>query len=567
MGGGWSGGSLLAGGPAGKQGRDGPERDAGGRLGAYLSRMPTFLAMSTFQPLSWFTADLLALVFAGMAVLHLFPQRREHGATYLLALMGAVAAWALLDFWMLSTDTPGRGTMVARLIYIPQVVLTLGWLGFALAYTGQEEKLRSWPSVLVFALGGCTILLAVAGDPGGWLVAGGMMEAGNGGFGFHPLFGSWKPVHQGWSWGTVVFATGVLGLHVAQSPRHVNRLTVVLGAPLLAAASHGLSGGGWGIPAWVNLQPLGISLAGSALVWGLLRFGEETVVPVARNIVVEEMEDAVVVLDRKGRMVDVNRSARERLDLRLLGLVPVALGATWSSVKQRLGVPGMPVSERLELPVAGGALHTFEMSVTLLGPQGGQDRTVLVLRDITRQVEMERELNRAKATLEQLANTDELTGLANRRHLMQKLAVEVDRAHRYHRPLSLIVLDLDHFKRVNDTYGHAVGDDVLRSAAQAMTRISRDLDLPGRMGGEEFAVILPETDGEGARTVADRMRLEIGRSLHEPEGEEPFRVTASLGVATLLPGSELEGEELLQAADEALYRAKEMGRNRVALSA
>ena len=100
-----------------------------------------------------------------------------------------------------------------------------------------------------------------------------------------------------------------------------------------------------------------------------------------------------------------------------------------------------------------------------------------------------------------------------------------------------------------------------------MERISRDLDVPGRMGGEEFAVLLPETDTEGARVVADRLRLEIAQCLHEPEDAEAFRVTASLGVATLEPGSELTVEELMQSADEALYQAKHLGRNRVALSA
>ena len=227
----------------------------------------------------------------------------------------------------------------------------------------------------------------------------------------------------------------------------------------------------------------------------------------------------------------------------------------------------MTVSERVELPVVGGEMHTFEMSVTLLGPQGGRDRQVLVLRDITRQVEMERELSEAKDSLEKVANTDELTELANRRSLLQQLKAEVDRAHRYQRPLSLVLLDLDHFKRVNDTYGHAVGDDVLRATARAMEHVCRDLDLPGRMGGEEFAVLLPETDPEGAQIVADRLRIEIARCLHEPGGDASFRVTASLGVATLVPGSDRDIEDLMQAADEALYRAKELGRNRVAISA
>jgi len=310
----------------------------------------------------------------------------------------------------------------------------------------------------------------------------------------------------------------------------------------------------------------GMALAGAALGFGLLRVGERAVAPVARNVVVEEMEDAVVVLDRRGRIVDVNRSARDRLGLRLLGPVPVKLGAAWSSVRRQLGEPGVPMSERVDLPVSGGSVSTFEVSVTLLGPQGGRDRTVLVLRDITRQVTMENDLRAATAALAVLANTDDLTGLANRRRLVERLKEEVERSRRYGRPLSLILLDLDHFKGVNDACGHAAGDEVLRVTARAMESVCRDLDVPGRMGGEEFAVILPETDAAGARTLADRLRLEIARCLHSPEGHEPFQVTASLGVATLDPESDRGVEALMQAADEAMYRAKDQGRNRVAMA-
>ncbi|HSG46707.1 MAG TPA: diguanylate cyclase [Longimicrobiales bacterium] len=515
---------------------------------------------------SWFAVDLIALALGVMTLAHLFRQRQEPGARPLAWMVAAVAVWACLDVMMTGTGDPELAAALARIIYLPQVVLALGWLLFALEYTGQEDYRRDWAFILVCAVGAATVLLAAAGDTGGWLVSGGTFHGAGGRYGFIPDFGAWRPVHQGWSWGTVIFSTGVLALHVAQSPRHVNRLVFVLGGPLVAAASYGISGPLWRIPEWVGLQPLGLALAGAALGFGLLRVGERAVAPVARNVVVEEMEDAVVVLDRRGRIVDVNRSARDRLGLRLLGPVPVELGAAWTTVREQLGTPGMPVSERVDLAAEGGATATFEVSVTLLGPQGGRDRTVLVLRDITRQVTMEKELRTATMALHLLASTDDLTGLANRRHLVDRLKEEADRTRRYGRPFSLILLDLDHFKRVNDSYGHAVGDEVLRVTARAMESVCRDLDLPGRMGGEEFAVILPETDAPGARIVADRLRLEIARCLHRPEGHEPFQVTASFGVATLDPNSEGEVEALLQAADEAMYRAKDQGRNRVAMA-
>jgi diguanylate cyclase (GGDEF)-like protein len=177
---------------------------------------------------------------------------------------------------------------------------------------------------------------------------------------------------------------------------------------------------------------------------------------------------------------------------------------------------------------------------------------------------MRQELERAYAEVERLAQTDSLTGLANRRHFMEALEQEVDRSERYGRPLSLVALDLDHFKTVNDSHGHAAGDAVLSEAARALRAVCRDVDIPARMGGEEFALLLPETDTAGARTVAERAREHIAGTAHRSPAGESFRVTASLGVATLRPGA--SGEALLQAADEALYRAKDAGRNQVALA-
>jgi two-component system cell cycle response regulator len=142
------------------------------------------------------------------------------------------------------------------------------------------------------------------------------------------------------------------------------------------------------------------------------------------------------------------------------------------------------------------------------------------------------------------------------------LEAEIDRAQRYDRPLSLLLVDLDHFKDVNDTHGHAGGDEVLRAVADVLAAVCRDVDLAARIGGEEFAILLPETDARGAEHVAERARGRIAESHHRAPSGAGFRITASAGVASL--GREVTSAEgLLQAADDALYRAKGEGRNRV----
>jgi diguanylate cyclase (GGDEF)-like protein len=165
-------------------------------------------------------------------------------------------------------------------------------------------------------------------------------------------------------------------------------------------------------------------------------------------------------------------------------------------------------------------------------------------------------------TVERQAVTDELTGLFNRRRFQEAMATEVERSKRFGQPVGLVLLDLDDFKTVNDTYGHQQGDLVLREVARVLRETSREIDEPARYGGEELAVVLPGTDLEGAYNLAERVRAGIeGLVLPLLDGDGSLRVTASFGVATL-PGSADDMRGLVAAADEALYRAKRAGKNR-----
>lgn len=160
------------------------------------------------------------------------------------------------------------------------------------------------------------------------------------------------------------------------------------------------------------------------------------------------------------------------------------------------------------------------------------------------------------------AVTDELTGLFNHRRFQEALAGETERAKRFGQPMSLVMIDIDNFKRVNDAYGHQIGDRVLAEVARVLRDSSREIDAPARYGGEELAVVLPQTDLEGAYRLAERVRHGIEAiAVPLPDGDEPLRVTASLGVASL-PQTAEEPRALLAAADSALYEAKRTGKNK-----
>lgn len=201
-----------------------------------------------------------------------------------------------------------------------------------------------------------------------------------------------------------------------------------------------------------------------------------------------------------------------------------------------------------------GELVWIDLSGALL-----QDRlndSLWLLHDIT-------ELKKLEADLAEQARNDYLTGLPNRRFFIERAAVELYRANRHRQPLSVMMLDIDYFKKVNDTYGHQAGDEVLKSLAHIILATCRQFDIVGRLGGEEFAVLMPATSLEQAVEVAERIRLAVEHhAVALPQGGLPIKFTVSIGVSRLM----LETDNIdliLHSADDALYSAKNSGRNKV----
>ena len=166
---------------------------------------------------------------------------------------------------------------------------------------------------------------------------------------------------------------------------------------------------------------------------------------------------------------------------------------------------------------------------------------------------------RFHAEIERLAITDGLTGIFNHRHLQERLSQEFSRLERFTEPLSILILDIDHFKEINDTYGHPVGDSVLKGVVDVIKKTIRNIDIPARYGGEEFAVILLGTGAHGALNIAERLRKAVMNRTFSAVNQT-FKVTVSIGISTC-PNDGKRKEEIIEKADKALYHAKNSGRN------
>jgi diguanylate cyclase (GGDEF)-like protein len=201
----------------------------------------------------------------------------------------------------------------------------------------------------------------------------------------------------------------------------------------------------------------------------------------------------------------------------------------------------------------------------LFDSEGNTSEVLISVFDISDWISYQNELLRTQTELQRLSQTDDLTQIPNRRSIMDRLTEEIQLHKRKKRPLSLALLDIDHFKKINDSFGHHTGDMILREMAQMVSGRLRDYDAMGRYGGEEFVIVLPETSGAQAFLVADRLRQAIAEYAFVVN-EQTYRITVSFGIAGKGEEENPSLEELFKEADRCLYLAKASGRNRTEIA-
>ncbi len=283
--------------------------------------------------------------------------------------------------------------------------------------------------------------------------------------------------------------------------------------------------------------------------------------------IVENVGDLVAVLDTEGRRVYNSPSYRPLFNERDIRRGSNSFAEIHPEDRERIRAifrrtvdTGIGECAEFRFVLKDGSIRFMESDGRAIRDADGRvSKVVVVSRDITEQ-------KRLEAELREMAATDMLTGLPNRRHFLAQLEQECARVHRDgEHSASVLMIDIDHFKNVNDSRGHVAGDQVLRHLAAAMRQELRRVDSLGRLGGEEFAIILPGAELADAGLFADRLRRKVAESAATHEGRE-LPVTISIGVSEIRP-ADAGAEDVLGRADRALYRAKESGRNRVIVEA
>ena len=500
-------------------------------------------------------------------------RQASEAALPLAALLAGLALWS--GAYAVSWSVTARGAELAFLdaTYVGVGIVPAAFLIFCLRLRGSTWPAR--PARLGWlAVGPVLGLLAAAINPahlfyphvGAVTIAGRAVLAWTRG----PLF--WVNAAYAYLLLAVSYWALARGISSREAVRRRQRTSALAAATIPLLANVATETGLVRISS-LDVTPVAFTATAAIFAWSIFHQRLLDVVPVARHILVETMADGVVVIDHRGRIADLNPAAARLVRTiwpeagsDLLGFRAVELWSEWPAIAE--SVDGLVT--RHVGPAVGG--KDLEIQVTHLAvPDQVHDGALLVIRDVTERNSVQRQLVAANTALrikvdeiEQLrirlaeeAIRDPLTGLHNRRHFDEVLGAILARAERDGSLVSLVLLDVDHFKDLNDRWGHAAGDRVLQHAGAVLRRSTRAGDVACRWGGEEFVLILP---GATTAQAMERAAEWIGVSTAPSDGD-PIAYTLSAGVSTF-PADGTTADALFGNADRALYAAKRSGRAR-----
>jgi len=446
---------------------------------------------------------------------------------------------------------------IAPFAYLGIAAAPVFWFSFCLTYSLGTENAPRPLMAAVSILPLITILLAFTNDYHGFIWQSAHPTLVGDYHGTAYTYGIWFKFNTAYSLALILIGTSIIAFTLSQTESHRRPLFAVIAAPSVIIALNAVYLSPNNPLPGFDLTTTAFAIATLILNHWVLGHGMLTTTKIIRQRVLEQLREGIVVVNSNGLIIDANPQAMEILDLDQ----DVTFNQPFKSLVDNLSLVELVTSHRSNTHV-GIKDRSYEVTVTKFEPDEEASDAVLVFRDVTARRKAEHELQRATSELRRAAHTDALTGLFNRRIFMERLEEEAERVSRHGSALSVLLFDLDHFKKVNDTYGHDIGDKVLRGVAMVAEDIKRITDVVARTGGEEFALVLPETDHEGAQKLANRLRQAIEKMEVTSNTGQCIKVTASIGVATVSKiGKNVD--VFLRDADLALYRAKNAGRNRI----
>lgn len=506
--------------------------------------------------------NLLPPLFSGFISLglayHIWQRRTMIGAGKFAIIMMGTAIWSFAHTLKIAAASTTFMVIFDNIAYLGMDIVAIGIVTFALAFTQNRASLN-WQFWALLCIEPIANLVMIWSDPLHGLFRNNLESLSNGVFKlilYEP--GVWGVVVLAYFYAVVLFSLLILVQFYLQSNQLNRNQTgiIILGIsfPYLVGIFSML--GFFNVPDR-DIFPLTFSFSNILLAWGMLRFRIFDIVPVSRESILESMHEGMIFLDQNERILDVNPAALDIIGLEEKDLLGRSIKRFINTTDQSLvGKEEKILVESQIKNEKTGAVNTYNVQLSpLLDKKGKLYGRMIFLQDITRRKILEAELHH-------MATTDPLTGLLNRRQFEALAKRELIRSERSKTPFSILMLDIDDFKKINDTYGHAAGDTVLKKFTQRCADHLRGSDLFARYGGEEFVILLPDTDKNKAEQVAARIRDCIAEE-KVISSEDHIAVTTCIGVAVSNAGGD-PINEVIDQADQALYEAKAMGINSIA---
>lgn len=523
-------------------------------------------------PTPTFIALMATAIISGAISILLWHRRRLAGGAALALLMMTVAGWSLVAAMEAGSVRLAAKVFWSQFEYLGSGTATTLYLFFALQRTGSNIRIGSRRTFALWLLPVVNFAMALTNRWHGLLWSGfepSSISANRIIYQHGPAFFVMvSAIYVYILLGSIVLIRGTL--HAGLIRKRQNWSVIIAGlVPWAGGILYTVN------PKWLggfNISPLSFSISGIVMAIGVVGMRYFDITPVARDTLFEFMDDGVLVLSETNRVIDINPAACRLLDTNTsrIGSPVDTILAPWPELLERCRQSD---AEYYEVQLSESPLRVIDARLTpIIGKDSRPSGLIVVLRAITARVHDQRklqeahdllkgqvaEISRLQESVREQAIHDALTGLFNRRYLEETLPREVASSGRRNAPMSIILLDIDFFKTINDTYGHQVGDRTLKALAELLDASTREGDIACRYGGDEFVLVLPDTTLADAVGKAESLRLKCS-SLDQ---EGCSGVTISLGVACA-PDHGNAGGTILLVADRALYQAKEAGRNQV----